>query len=309
MSVRLEFWLLFGLIFIVMFLIDIYATDHRKGTIKLKTSIYWSVIWIITALVFAFMIYLGFPNGHIRALEYVTAYIIEKSLSVDNLFVFIMIFSVMGIKNENQPHILKWGIVGAVIFRIIFIILGVELINRFHFMIYIFGVIILYTAVKILIAHDKKISPERNIFVRLFKKFFPVDTSSDNRHFFVKDKLTGKKYLTIPFITLLLIESTDIIFAVDSIPAVLAISREPFIVITSNIFAILGLRALYFAIAGILNMFKYLKVGISIILFFVGLKMIFSSWIHIEIYYSLLIIVLSLAGSIIYSIIKEKKNK
>jgi tellurite resistance protein TerC len=287
-----------------MLAIDLWFTDHRKSKLGIKRALLWSAIWIGVALLYNVSIYFKFPNGHEKAMEFLAAYLIEKSLSVDNLFVFIMIFTIMGIEDRDQPHILKWGIIGAIVFRIIFILTGVALIQAFDFIIYLFGIILLYTAYKMAFTEEKKIEPEKNFFVRLASKFFPVKT--DNVHkFFVKEK--GKIYITNLFLTLLLIESTDIVFAIDSIPAVIAISRDPFIVITSNIFAILGLRALYFALAGIMSLFRFLKYGIAFLLFFVGVKMLISEIYHVPIYISLTVIALTITISILASVfIKEK---
>jgi tellurite resistance protein TerC len=288
-----------------MLAIDLWVTDHRHGKVGIKSALIWSGIWIGVALLFNVSIYFKFPNGHEKALEFLTGYLIEKSLSVDNLFVFIMIFTVMGINQKYQPHILKWGILGAVIFRIIFIVAGVALIEAFDFVIYIFGAILLYTAYKMAFMHDKKIEPEKNILVRNASKYFPINANVDTQRFFIKN--SGKIFATNSFLTLLLIESTDIVFAIDSIPAILAITRDQFIVLTSNVFAILGLRALYFALAGIISLFRYLKYGVALILFFVGIKMIIVEFYHIPIYVSLSFIAAVLTGSILASVfIKEE---
>jgi tellurite resistance protein TerC len=246
--------------------------------------------------------------GDVKSFEFITGYLVEYSLSVDNLFVFIMIFNVMGITGKNQPRILKWGIIGAVVFRILFIIAGVGLIESFKFMIYVFGLILIYTAYKMLTSKDEKIDPDKNVFVKLAKKVIRIKTDSDTDHFFVRHN--KHLYGTIAFVTLILVESTDIIFAVDSIPAVLAITRDSFIAITSNLFAILGLRSLFFALSGILNLFRYLKYGISFILLFIGIKMIISGWIHIPVQISLLVIIGTLIISVFASIvIKETEKK
>lgn len=305
MTTQLWYWIIFTVTVSVMLAIDLWFTDHRKTKLGIKRAFIWSGIWIGVALLYNFSIYFKFPNGHIKAMEFLAAYLIEKSLSVDNLFVFIMIFTIMGIEDRDQPHILKWGILGAIVFRIIFILAGVALIQAFEFIIYIFGLILLYTAYKMAFTEEKKIEPEKNFFVKLASKFFPVKTNNVHK-FFVKDK--GKIYITNLFLTLLLIESTDIVFAIDSIPAVIAISRDPFIVITSNIFAILGLRALYFALAGIMSLFRFLKYGIAFLLFFVGVKMLISEFYHVPIYISLIVIAVTITISILASkFIKEKK--
>ncbi len=289
-----------------MLWIDLYATDHRKGQINLKSSIIWSAIWIAVALIFNVLIYFFLENGHIAAMQFFTAYIVEKSLSVDNLFVFIMIFNVMGITEKNQPHILKWGILSAIVMRVVFILAGVALMHYFHPIIYIFGLILIYAAYKMMFGKDDKIDPEKSRLIQFMKKRFNLLTDYNGGHFF--EKIDGKWFITPMFLTLLLIESSDLVFAIDSIPAVLAISNDPFIAITSNVFAILGLRALYFVLAGVIDMFSYLKYGVGLILAYVGVKMIISDWYKIPTELSLGIIIATLTISIILSIIKNKQT-
>lgn len=308
MSPETILWGVFILIFIIVFTIDMYVTDHRKGKIKVKTALIWSAIWMTTALLFSVAIYLYFPpDQKYKAFEFLTGYIIEYSLSVDNLFVFILIFTMMGIDEVNQPRILKWGIIGAVVFRIAFIIAGVELIKKFNFMFYILGAVLIFTAIKMFFSKEEKIHPDHNFFVKIAKKLFKIKTDVGTDHFFIKQD--GQLYATVSFITLVLVESTDIVFAIDSIPAVLAITRDPFIAITSNLFAILGLRSLFFALSGILNLFRYLKYGISFILFFIGIKMLISGWIHIPVEYSLLVILGTLLVSILASVIIKEEEE
>lgn len=305
MPAETYFWIAFALIFIIIFGIDMYAIDHRAGKIKLKTALLWSALWVSVSVVFGIFIYFFMPDGGTKSLEFAASYLVEYSLSVDNLFVFIMIFSVMGIEDKAQPRILMWGIIGAVVFRILFILLGVELIHRFHFIIYFFGLILIATAFKMLTAKEEKVEPEKNIFVKLAGRIFRIKSEPVEHKFFVREGV--QLYATVAFITLVLIESTDLIFAVDSIPAVLAITEDPFIAITSNLFAILGLRSLYFALAGILGLFRYLKVGIALILLFIGVKMLLSGVFHIPIEISLAVIVSTITISIIASLaIKQK---
>ena len=288
-----------------MLFIDLYVTDHRRGRITLKASLMWSGVWILTALLFNIFIYVYLESGHQKALEFLTGYIIEKSLSVDNLFVFLMIFSVMDIKPENQPHILKWGILSAIVFRIIFIFAGVALINLFHPIIYVFALILLFAAYKMAFGGEQKIDVENNWLIKIARKYFKLNTTYVGKRFFVK--VNKKIFITTTFLTLLLIESSDIVFAVDSIPAIIAITKDTFIIISSNIFAILGLRALYFALAGLVDLFIYLKYGVAIILFYVGIKMLISELYKIPTEISLLVILLFLGGSIILSLIKRKR--
>jgi len=288
-----------------MLFIDLYVTDHRRGRITLKASLIWSGVWIATALLFNLFLYFYLENGHQKALEFLTGYIIEKSLSVDNLFVFLMIFSVMDIKPENQPHILKWGILSAIVFRIVFIFAGVALINLFHPIIYVFAVILLLAAYKMAFGGEQKIDVENNWLIKISRKYFKLNTAYEGKKFFIK--LDKKTYITTTFLTLLLIESSDIVFAVDSIPAIIAITNDTFIIISSNIFAILGLRALYFALAGLVDLFIYLKYGVAIILFYVGIKMLISEFYKIPTEISLVVILLFLGGSILLSLIKRKR--
>lgn len=290
-----------------MLFIDLYVTDHRRGKITLKASLIWSGVWIFTALLFNLFLYFYLEDGHVKALEFLTGYIIEKSLSVDNLFVFLMIFSVMDIKPENQPHILKWGILSAIVFRIIFIFAGVALINIFHPIIYLFAVILLLASYKMAFGGEQKIDVENNWLIKIARKYFKLNTSYEGKKFFIK--INKKFYVTTTFLTLLLIESSDIVFAVDSIPAIIAITKDTFIIISSNIFAILGLRALYFALAGLVDLFVYLKYGVAIILFYVGIKMLLSEIYKIPTEVSLVIIILFLSGSILLSLVKRNRFK
>jgi len=294
-----------------MLYIDLYVTDHEHHEKSLKSSAIWSVIWISVALSFNASLYLFYDNGHEKAMEFLACYLIEKSLSVDNLFVFIMIFQAMNIKRINQPHILKWGILSAIVFRILFILLGVGLIKQFEATIYVFGAILFYAAYKMLkdafSEEEQVMELENNFLIKYLSKHFRIVKAYTGNKFFTKKN--GKNALTPLFIALIIIETSDIVFAVDSIPAVLAITQDPFIVITSNIMAILGLRALYFVLAGMLKYFKYLKHGVAFILFFVGLKMMIGHFYKIPVSVSLMVIFSTLMLSIGVSIIIMKRNK
>jgi tellurite resistance protein TerC len=303
---ELTFWIIFWIIIAILFYIDLYVTGHREGKITLKSSLIWVGVWISTALLFNVFLYFYLEDGHQKALEFLTGYLIEYSLSVDNLFVFLLIFKVMNVSAENQPQILKWGIISAIVFRIIFIFLGVGLIKLFHPIIYFFALILLYAAYKMAFGGEHKVDVEHNPLVKFAVKYFKLLPGDHGKHFFVKKG--GKIFSTTLFLTLLLIESTDIVFAVDSIPAIIAITRDEFIIITSNIFAILGLRSLYFTLAGIVDMFTYLKYGVAIVLFYVGIKMLISDLYEIPITISLGVIVICLGGSVILSLIKRKKD-
>jgi tellurite resistance protein TerC len=306
MEVNPVFWVIFSIIIIVMLALDLGVFNKKAHEIKVKEALSWVAVWISLAMIFNLVILTQF--GKILALEFLTAYVIEYSLSIDNIFVFIMVFSFFSVKKEYQHKVLFWGILGAVIMRAIFIFAGVALINRFHWIVIIFGAFLVYTGLKLLLQReDVKVEPEKNGLVRLFRKFLPVTDHLHDDSFFVRKD--GKTYATPLFIVLLVIESTDLIFAVDSIPAVLAISKDTFIVFTSNIFAILGLRSLYFAISGIMGLFRYLKIGLAIVLTYVGLKML-AAFFHFEIpvVLSLSIIVSILLLSILASVIIKKDD-
>ncbi|MBN2571194.1 MAG: TerC/Alx family metal homeostasis membrane protein [Ignavibacteriales bacterium] len=307
MDIHIFLWIIFIVIFSIVLYLDLYVTGQRNGKISLKSSLFWTAIWIITALLFSLIIFFFFEDGRTKTLEYLSGYIIEKSLSIDNLFVFIMIFKLMNIKDVQQPLVLKWGILSAIVLRITFIVAGVTLVHIFHPIIYVFGTILLYAAYKMAFGKETQINLETNPIIKFVSKRFNVITTYTGKKFFFRKE--KKLFITSLFLTLILIESADIIFAVDSIPAVLAITTDPFIVITSNIFAILGLRALYFALAGVLDIFHHLKYGVAFILFFVGLKMIFSDYIHIDTLVSLIIILISLTASIFYSLWHNKFRK
>jgi tellurite resistance protein TerC len=301
------FWIFFWITVTILFYIDLYVTGHRSGAITLKNSLMWSAVWICTALLFNTFLYFYLEDGHNKALEFLTGYLIEYSLSVDNLFVFLLIFKVMDISRENQPQILKWGIISAIIFRITFIFLGVGLIKLFHPVIYLFAAILLYAAYKMAFGGEHEVDVENNPLVKFSAKYFKLLPGYHGKHFFVRKK--GKIFATTLFLTLLLIESTDIVFAVDSIPAVIAITRDEFIIITSNIFAILGLRALYFTLAGIVDLFVYLKYGVAAVLFFVGVKMLISDIYSISTIISLCVIIVCLGSSVILSLLKKKSSQ
>lgn len=301
----LSFWIIFVVIALSIFVVDIYVTDNRKGKIKLKNSLIWSGIWIGTALFFCLLIFFFKVDGHKQALDFLTGYIIEESLSVDNLFVFLIIFRMMGISETNQPHILKWGILSAVAMRIVFILAGVALLKIFHPIIYIFGFILLYAAYKMIRSSEIQIDLDNNFLIKFVQKRFNILTKYEGKKFFIKQN--GKLFITHLFLTLLLVESADLIFAIDSIPAVLAITHNPFVVITSNIFAVMGLRTLYFALSGLADLFVYLKYGIALILFYIGVKMLLYDLVQIETIYSLAFILTCLGITILISLYKRKK--
>jgi len=305
MEVSLLFWIGFHVLIFTVLAIDLGLLNKNPHAISLKEAIIWSASWITLALLFN--LFVLFEFGKTKALEFLTGYVIEYSLSVDNIFVFILIFSYFSVKPQYQHKILFWGILGALVMRGIFIFAGVSLINRFHWIVLVFGAFLVITGVKMLFHNDVSVDPEKNALVRVFRKILPVSETLHGDRLFIRQN--GRLFATPLFLVLLVIESSDLIFAVDSIPAVLAISHDTFIVYTSNIFAILGLRSLYFAVSGIMGYFRFLKVGLALVLTFVGLKMLASFFdFEIPVLISLLIIVSILVISIIASII-FKKNK
>ena len=297
-------WTCFIGFVLVMLALDLGVFHRKSHEIKIKEALIWSAVWISLALAFNYGIYVFM--GKEKAIEFLTGYVIEKSLSIDNLFVFIMLFTYFNVNTKYQHKVLFWGILGALVMRAIFIFAGVALINKFHWIIYVFGVLLVFTGIKMLFHKDEKIDPNKNPLVRLFKKFFPVTDQEHGGKFFVKMK--GRTFATPLFIVLLLVEFTDLIFAVDSIPAILAITNDTFIIFTSNVFAILGLRALYFALAGITKYFYYIKYGLSAILVFVGIKMTIVDFYKVPILYSLFTIASILLISIIVSLVFPKKT-
>jgi len=279
-------WTLFNLFVLGMLAIDLGIFHRKSHEVTVREALTWTCVWITLAMFFNLFVYYYFDQE--KALEFFTGYLIEKSLSVDNIFVIILIFSYFKVPSAYQHKVLFWGILGALVMRVIFILTGIELIHRFHWLIYIFGGFLVYTGIRMLTSGDLKIDPEKNPLVKLARRFMPITPSFEGDRFFIKQD--GKTWATPLFLVVILIEATDLIFAVDSIPAILAISDDSFIVYTSNVFAILGLRSLYFALAGIEKYFVYLKYGLSAILIFVGVKMCIADLFKIPIEVSLIII-------------------
>jgi len=307
MGTSIYFWIGFHIFVFIMLALDLGVFHKHTHKVPVKEAIIWSCVWITLALLFDLFIYLDNDFGKIRALEFLTGYVIEYSLSVDNIFVFILIFSYFAVKDQYQHKILFWGILGALIMRGIFIFAGVALINRFQWIVIIFGGFLVFTGIRMLFQKEAEVDPEKNAIVKFFRRFLPVTNSLHGDKLIVVQN--RRMYATPLFLVLLIIESSDLIFAVDSIPAILAISKHTFIVYTSNIFAILGLRSLYFAIAGIMGYFRYLKVGLAFVLTFVGVKML-ASYFHFEIpiVTSLGIIILILLISILASVVIKRKD-
>jgi tellurite resistance protein TerC len=297
-------WVGFLAFVVAMLAIDLGVFHRKAHEVSLKEAAVWSAVWVSLALVFNFGVYIWF--GAERALEFTTGYLIEKALSVDNIFVFVVVFSAFAIPAVYQHRVLFWGVLGALVMRAVFILLGGAFLQRFHWAIYVFGGILVVTGVKLLLQRNEEIHPEKNIIVRAFARVVPVSRDFGGGKFtLVHD---GRRYATPLLLALVAVEVTDLIFAVDSIPAIFAITTDPFIVFTSNIFAILGLRSLYFLLAGVIDKFVYLKIGLSIVLIFVGAKMLLVEFYKLPIAVSLGVIAGILAVSIGASLLKSRKS-
>lgn len=304
MSEQTMMWSAFGVLVVIMLVIDL-GLNRKSHEISFREALTWTAVWISLALIFNIGVY--YYLGKTKALEFFTGYVIEKSLSVDNLFVFIMIFSYFHVPRLYQPKILKWGIIGALVLRGIFIFVGIELLETFHWLIYIFGGILIITGIKMAFGGEEKIEPEKNLLVKLVRRFVPITKRMYSGRFVVNK--CGVRAATPLLLALIMVEWSDVIFALDSLPAVFAVTRDPFIVYTSNVFAIMGLRALYFLLSNVMGMFAYLKLGISFVLAFVGVKMLVADTrFEIPIHFSLGVIFGVLFISIITSIVMGKKG-
>jgi tellurite resistance protein TerC len=293
-------WLGFIAFVLLMLALDLGVFHRDPHRVTMREATVWSIVWISLALIFGAGVYALF--GTERALEYLTGYVIEKSLSVDNIFVFVVIFNSFGVPGRNQHRVLFWGILGALVTRAAFILAGAAMIQRFHWVMYVFGALLLVTAIRLVVSPpDEKIDVEHNRIVKLVRRLLPTTADYRDAHFFVRE---GGKLLATPLlIVLVVIEATDVMFAVDSIPAIFAVTRDPFIVFTSNIFAILGLRAMYFLLAGGMRKLRYLHHGLAVILAFVGLKMLLADVLKIPIVLSLAIIASILALTVAASLL------
>jgi len=293
-------WIGFTLFVLAMLALDLGVFHRKAHVVGVREALVWTAVWIALALLFNVGVYVWF--GAERALEFLTGYVIEKALSVDNIFVFLVVFAVFAVPAALQHRVLVWGILGALIMRALFIVLGAALLQRFHWVIYLFGAFLVFTGIKLLVQRAGEVHPERNPLFRLFRRCVPSVQDYRGGHFIVMEG--GKRYATPLLLVLVAIEATDLVFAVDSIPAIFAVTMDPFIVYTSNIFAILGLRALYFALAGMMEKFHYLKVGLSLVLAFVGVKMLLVGVYKIPILVSLGVIVALLAGAVVASLLR-----
>jgi tellurite resistance protein TerC len=299
-------WLGFAGLVVALLVLDLGVLNRRSHVLSFKEALSWSGGLVTLALLFG--IFVLWREGTQPALEYYTGYLIELSLSVDNLFVFLLIFSYFGVKAEAQPKVLKWGIFGAIVMRLIMIALGALLLERFHWIVYVFGAILVYTGVRMFAHKDEEmVDLERNPVVRLARRVLPIDKAYNGTRFFTRTS-DGRLLGTPLLLVVLVVEWSDLVFAIDSIPAIFAITRDPFLVYSSNIFAILGLRAMFFLLAGMLDKFIYLKPGVAFILVFVGLKMTLSAWVHVPTALSLAVIVITLAAAVGLSIWRSSRD-
>jgi tellurite resistance protein TerC len=301
---QLLFWVLFNLFVLGMLVLDLGFLQRPGHTVKFREALAWSVTWIGLACAFAVLVY--FRYGHATAVEFVTGYVIELSLSVDNLFVFLLIFRYFRVSPDHQHKVLFWGIVGALVMRAIFIVVGIGLIRRFHWITYIFGAFLVYSGIKLFRHHGAGIEPENNPVLRLFRRWVPVTEDYEGDKFVVRR--TGL-YATPLLAVLLVVETTDLLFATDSIPAVLAITLKPFIVYTSNVFAVLGLRSMYFVLAGAMELFHYLHYGLAVVLIFIGAKMVASDYYQIPTGIALGIVAGVLLVSVLASLLHPRSQE
>lgn len=304
MSESFFLWTGFNLFVLGMLALDLGVFHRKTHEVGVKEALTWTAVWIGLSMLFNLFIYFYFDQE--RAIQFFTGYIIEKSLSVDNIFVIMMIFSYFNVPSAYQHKVLFWGILGALVMRVTFILVGIELIHKFHWLIYIFGGFLVVSGIRMITGGEAKVDPESNPIANFVRKIFPFTTGFEGDKFFVRRET--RLWATPLFLVVILIEATDLIFAVDSIPAILAISDDSFIIYTSNVFAILGLRSLYFALSGIEKYFMYLKYGLSAILIFVGVKMCITDLYKIPVDLSLIAIVFILAISMIASIVVQKRS-
>lgn len=297
-------WGGFNVLVLLLLALDLGIVHRKSRVLSLKDAAKWTAGWVILAVCFGIgvIIFMGTTKG----LEYFAGYLIEKSLSVDNLFVFLLVFQYFAVPARHQPRVLQWGILGALVMRGAMIIGGALLISRFDWVLYVFGAIVIITGIRMFLSGETHVEPERNPVVKLVRRMLPVTASYRGRRFFVptRDGLKATPLL----IVLIVIETTDVVFAVDSIPAIFAVTRDPFIVYTSNVFAILGLRALYFVLAGMMDRFAYLKPAVSAILVFVGAKMLMEDLVHVPIWLSLLVILGVLSTAVTLSLVRTRDS-
>ena len=305
MSSALLGWLGFGVLVVGVLALDLGVGQRSDRAMPVREALRWSVLWIAVAVLFG--VGINARLGGAKALEFFTGYVVELSLSADNIFVFLMLFTYFRVPDPYRHKVLLWGILGALVMRGVFIAAGVTLIQRFHMVFYVFGALLIASGVKMAFERDVEIHPERNPLLRLARRLLPVTKAYVGDRFFTFEG--GRRYATPLFIVLLVVETTDLVFAIDSIPAVLAITQDPFIVYTSNIFAVLGLRAMFFALAGVVGMFRYLSVGLSAILVLIGAKMLLTDVVSVPTAVSLAAVAVILAVSIAASVLRPNAEK
>jgi len=300
MSAAAAGWLAFGALVVGMLALDLGVGQRSDRAMRLREAIRWSALWVLVAVLFG--VGVNARLGGQKALEFFTGYVVELSLSADNVFVFLMLFTYFRVPPQHRHKVLLWGIIGALVLRALFITAGVTLLQRFHMVFYLFGAVLIASGVKMAMDRDVEIHPERNPVLRLVRRLVPVTRDYVGSRFFTRD--AGRLFATPLFVVLLVVETTDLVFAVDSIPAVLAITRDPFIVYTSNIFAILGLRAMFFALSGVMGLFHYLGMGLSAILVLIGAKMLLVDVVEVPTALSLAVVAAILAGAIVTSVLR-----
>jgi tellurite resistance protein TerC len=298
-------WAGFTLFILAMLALDLGVFHRKSHEVSLKEAAMWSVVWATLAMLFSVGIF--YFRGSEVAVQFITGYLIELSLSADNIFVFALIFGYFAVPKGYQHRVLFWGILGALVLRVVFILAGSALLSRFDWIFYVLGVFLIFTGIKMAVSHGAEVEPEKNLLLRIARKVLPVTAGYEGDRFFVRRD--GRLWATPLFLVLLLLESTDLVFAVDSIPAIFAVTTDPFIVYTSNVFAILGLRSMYFLLAGVIDKFRYLNFGLGAVLTFVGIKMTFHDYLHIPSNWSLLAIATMLGLSIAVSIWRNRRDE
>lgn len=315
MDAPIWLWIGFNVFVLAMLALDLGVFHRKAHAVSGREALIWSIVWISLSLAFNAVIYFywhrmvpdsAYSNSE-AALAFLTGYLIEKSLSVDNIFVFILIFSFFAVPAAYQHRILFWGILGALVMRGTLIAIGAALLEQFHWIIYVFGAFLIFTGIRMALSKDEHVEPDKNPVVKFFRRFMPVTENFEKDQFFVRR--AGRLMATPLFLILLVVESTDLVFAVDSIPAIFAVTQDPFIVYTSNVFAILGLRALYFLLANVMDKFQYLKVGLSAVLVFIGVKMVIVDFYKIPIGISLGVVAAILTLSVVASLWKARTTK
>jgi tellurite resistance protein TerC len=311
LPVTLEHWVAFCAGTLILLALDMFVFHRDSHEPTLRESAMWTLFWCGLAVLFNLWLWWWAekvqPPGAPHALLFLTGYLVEWSLSMDNVFVFVVIFGFFGVPLKYQYRVLFWGVIGAITLRLIFVVVASELLKYFDWLFYVFGVLLVYTAIKLATSHGSESHPEQNIFVRMGRRYLRVAPGTHGEKFFVR--LDDKLYVTSLFLVLVVIEFTDVLFAIDSVPAIFGITKDPFIVFTSNIFAVMGLRALYFLLAGVVTLFRYLNYGLSAVLSFIGIKMLVHQWVEIAPWLSLLVIVVLLGTSIVASLIASRREK